>query len=102
MFPYRSVMTRRTTPKKITDEAAYPIRIKVLIPPLGLSSLPAIHKWLIQHVGRDRCAQHGASIRGWDAVAFYFLDIEDAAAFLRAFPALELDRGPQVIAGRSG
>jgi len=49
--------------------------------------------WLKKTFGAEGYCQGPASANGMDATAFYFMAIEDAQAFLLAFPSIELAVG---------
>lgn len=84
-------MARRTAPQRDTDDLAFPIRVKVMVPPTGLGTeLNRALVWLKENLPPGDYAQHGAGTLGGDTVGFHFRRIEDAAAFLAAFPRLEL------------
>lgn len=84
-------MTSRTTPSAKRDDDAFPIRVKLAVPPDGLGKdLDAVHAWLRGQLPRDAFAIHSARTIGGSAMAVYFLDIEDAGKFLAAFPDLRL------------
>lgn len=84
-------MTRRTTPAAKRDDDAFPVRIKLAVPSDGLgTTLDAIAAWLRGNLPRDAFALHSARTIGGDAMAVYFLGIEDAGRFLAAFPNVPL------------
>ncbi len=84
-------MTRRTTPAAKRDDDAFPVRIKLAVPPDGLgTALDAITAWLRGNLPRDAFAVHSARTIGGDAMAVHFKGIEDAGRFLAAFPSLRL------------
>ncbi len=84
-------MTRRTTPAAKRDDDAFPVRIKLAVPPEGLgTTLDAITAWLRGNLPREAFALHSARAIGGDAMAVYFLGIEDAGRFLAAFPDVPL------------
>ena len=87
-------MVRRSTPQKKIDERAFPVRIRVLVPPSGLGQqLNHVHDWLHAEIGRGQFAVHSCSGIGADAVGIYLRDIEGARFLLEAFPTLELQDG---------
>lgn len=89
-------MNRRTTPSAKRDDDAFPIRIKLAVPPDGLGNrLDAITAWLRAELPREAFAVHSARTIGGDAMAVYFLGIEDAARFLAAFSNLQLAAPPR-------
>ncbi len=75
-------MTRRSTPQSVTDEAAFPVRVKVLAPAGGFG--PQLHgelcAWLDREVGRADYAQHPAKTFGAHAATFHFRDVEPAGS----------------------
>ena len=48
------------------------------------------HQWLTKRLGAMGYAWHSAGSPTRDVAAVYFRQIEDAAAFLAAFPQIEL------------
>lgn len=86
-------MARRSTPQKILDEQAFPVRIKLLVGGSGLAELAAIQNWLSSEVGCVDSALHSASGIATDAVAIYLRDIEAATRLGQAFPDLVLADG---------
>ena len=90
-------MERRSPPQKRIDDHAFPVRVKVLVPGRGFENLlPAMHRWLDAEIGRGSYAVHGAAATGADAAAWYFRRVEDAQAFVAAFPMLELADGTEL------
>ncbi len=88
-------MTRRSTPSAKRDDDAFPIRIKLAVPPDGLGKrLDEIHAWLREKLPRDAYAVHSARAIGGSAMAVYFTSLADAAAFLEAFPDVPLPLPP--------
>ena len=54
-------MDRRSPPQKRTDDHAFPVRVKVLVPERGFENLLLdMHRWLDAAVGRGSFAVHGA------------------------------------------
>lgn len=87
-------MTRRTAPAAKRDDDAFPVRIKLAVPPEGLGkTLDAITAWLRDELPREAFAVHSARTIGGSAMAIYFLGIEDAGRFLAAFPDVSLATG---------
>jgi hypothetical protein len=87
---------RRSTPQRQKDDAAFPVRVKVIVPPGGFGRLHvAMLEWLDRGPGQGDYACHGAEITGagYDATAFYFRDVETAQAFVSAFPNIVLADG---------
>lgn len=84
-------MTHRSTSAAKRDDDAFPIRIKLAVPPEGLGKrLDEIYAWLRANLSAGAFAVHSARTIGGDAVAIYFFNLESAAAFLDAFPGLSL------------
>lgn len=91
-------MTRRTTPTAKRDDDAFPVRIKLAVPPEGLgTTLDTIMAWLRGNLPREAFACHSARTVGGSAMAVYFLGIEDAARFLTAFPSVHLAPGRHIV-----
>lgn len=87
-------MNRRSTPQKKLDEAAFPVRIRIVVPPRGLGrALDLMHLWLRENVGSGNYGAHSAPGLGCDALAIYLRSIGEAQRFLEAFPQLELADG---------
>ena len=85
---------RRSTPQQRTDDLAFPVRVKVAIPPCGLGRvLTDIYAWLQAHHPPGDFACHAAAGFACDAAAFYFRTVEDAQAFRQAFPEVTLADG---------
>lgn len=86
-------MTRRTTPPAKRDDDAFPVRIKLAVPPDGLgATLDAMTRWLRANIPQGEFATHSARTIGGSAMALHFERIEDAARFLAAFPDAHLAR----------
>lgn len=95
-------MSRHTAPQKRRVDDAFPIRIKIKIPPRGLGNLLSdIHRWVGDNLGPERCRNFSTRGTFCQATAFYFRSMADAQAFLDAFPMLELADGI-VLASRRG
>ncbi len=87
-------MTRRTISQSVIDEAAFPVRVKVLAPSGGLwRLLNNDYLWLDRQGGRAGCAQHSAKIFSDRGVAFHFRYVEHARWFLEAFRGLTIAYG---------
>jgi hypothetical protein len=79
-------MSRRSTPSAKRDDDAFPIRIKLAVPPEGLGTkLDVIMAWLRDNLPRDAYAVHSARMIGGSAMAVYFTSLADADCFLGAF-----------------
>jgi hypothetical protein len=90
-------MDRRSPPQKRTDDHAFPVRVKVLVPERGFENLLLdMHHWLDAEVGRGSYAVHGAGPGLTHATAWYFRRVEEAQAFVAAFPMLELADGTEL------
>lgn len=86
-------MPRRSTPQRRIDDIAFPVRVKVVVPPNGFGRrFDDMHAWLDRTVGRGDYAHHATEAMGAQATAFYFRDPATAAAFVDAF-GLELADG---------
>ena len=91
-------MVRRSTPQKEIDDEAFPIRVKIVVPELGFgTAMDGMLQWLRQ-LGPGSYAWHGGDWGGsyWNRVQvsqLYFHTIDDACAFLRAFPEIRLSDG---------
>lgn len=88
---YVLTMSRRTTPAAQRDDDAFPIRVKLRVPPDGLGRLANdIPAWLHANLEPGAFATHSARTIGGSAMAVYFMRIEDAQLFLKMFPDAEL------------
>ena len=93
----RGDMDRRSPPQKRTDDHAFPVRVKVLVPERGFENLLLdMHRWLDAEVGRGSYAVHGAGAGLTHATAWYFRTVEEAQAFVTKFPMLELADGTEL------
>ena len=87
-------MSRRSSPQAKQDDLAFPVRLKLTVPPMGLGKLTdAIDDWLRREVGPGDYASHSAPGIAGSTAAIYFRRAEDAAAFTAAFPQAELADG---------
>ena len=78
-------------PQHVLDDAAFPIRVKLRVPDLGLGKmLVEILRWLRTEVGESNFAYHDTETLEGEALALYFRSVPDAAALLKAFPKLEI------------
>ena len=95
VFAHCSGMVRRTPPQKLVDDAAFPVRMMVLVPSdgFGVQFHADFTTWLDREVGRADYAQHPAQGLGERVLAFYFRRPTPAARFLRTFPTLVLADG---------
>lgn len=76
-------MERRSPPQKRTDDHAFPVRVRILVPERGFENLLLdMHHWLDAAVGRGSYAVHGAGAGLTHATAWYFRTVEDAQAFV--------------------
>ena len=76
-------MLRRSPPRKLQIDTAFPVRVKIRVPPNGLGmAFEECFKWLNESVGSDRFTQAATASLGGSATAFYFLCLEDALRFL--------------------
>lgn len=99
-------MVRRSTPRRILDERAFPIRVK-FVNPLWGSRLLRWHEaetWASENLGAGQSAHHEMDGYGGRTMAFYFCSVENAARFIAAHPHLELadqtDRVEHITAAR--
>jgi putative SOS response-associated peptidase YedK len=87
-------MVRRSTPQRKTDDAAFPVRVKLTIPDGGLGlRLNDIHRWLLTEIGSGHYAVHPAPSLGREALAIHLRGVECARMFLADFPDLDLADG---------
>lgn len=88
-------MTRRSTPQAKIDDSAFPVRLLICVPEMGLGSRSdALHEWLATRIGRGNYAWHAGGRGGTrDRIALYFREPDSASACLTAFPDLELADG---------
>lgn len=91
-FPaYLPFMPRRSIPPRALDDAAFPVRLKLRVPPNGFGPLLIdMLRWLRHRVGDGHFAHHEAETLEEEALAFHFRCLRDAADLLSAFPMLEL------------
>ncbi|SHF67936.1 hypothetical protein SAMN05444339_11052 [Loktanella atrilutea] len=87
-------MPRRNNATANDADRKFPIRVKVRVPPTGLGTmLVEIDVWLTSTFGDEGYGHGSATAAGMDATAYHFMSIDDAQAFLKAFPKLELAAG---------
>lgn len=87
-------MVRRSTPQYKTDDLAFPIRIKIAVPGMGLGDLyNEIHDWLRGNFSRWDYAVHSVSGIGGSAMGIYFSSFDQAQKFMIAFEGVELADG---------
>lgn len=87
-------MNRRTSPQKKKDEVAFPVRVRIVVPPRGLGQmLDLMQIWLRAEIGTGNFATHSSAALGSDAMAIYFRSLADARRFLERFPDLRLADG---------
>jgi hypothetical protein len=75
-------MVRRSTPQRIVDDRAFPIRIKFVLPWNGFGGRYDAYVAWLNRLGPDGYAWHSASV--------YFRDLTTASQFLGNFPELML------------
>lgn len=93
-------MARRSTPQRSIDEAAFPVRIKVRVPPDGLGTmLNVANRWLNDELGPHNWAHWPTASWHGDAIAYHFRSLEAASRFLAAFPMFELADGVLISTG---
>ena len=78
-------MSRSRSPKKINDEAGFPIRIRVLVPEAGFGyQLDEMYDWLKRRTGND-FSINADSLPGVDAMSIYLRDLEVGKEFVERF-----------------
>jgi hypothetical protein len=88
------LMARRSTTSAGNADRKFPVRIKIRVPSTGLGiMIVEIDVWLNKTFGPGGFGQSPASAMGMDATAFHFMTIDNAQAFLQAFPKIELAVG---------
>ncbi|WP_276946632.1 SOS response-associated peptidase [Haematobacter massiliensis] len=91
-------MTRRTPPQWKTDFRAWPVTVRVLVPPGGLSRQNDIWPWLRSEIGNTEHATTSYLPPGRiDVVEVHFRAIDDAQAFCARFPGLVLADGTENV-----
>jgi len=76
------------------DDLAFPVRVKIFVPPTGLGSLlDRMAEWLRANLEPQTYACHSAPGVACSTAAFYFRDLNAASAFARAFPEAILADG---------
>lgn len=92
-------MSRRSTSQQKLDDAAFPIRVKFVVPPDGLGAvIDEMRQWLRSEIGTGQFATHAATGIGCSGVAFYFRTLDEARRFREAFPQVALADGTASIA----
>lgn len=88
-------MARRSLPQAQADDRAFPIRLKIAVPPDGLRGAGTRATiWLQENLAAGDYASHAAG----GAAAFYFRTLDAAQRFLDAMPDLKLADGTQSAA----
>lgn len=94
-------MPRRSSDRFKADDLAFPIRVKVIVPPHGLQDLGhRLDAWLKAELAPSAWSWGPARSLGCQATAYYFRNLDDAQKALAAFPELEL--ADRVAVARSG
>ena len=85
-------MARRSTSQSKIDEAAFPVRLKLLVPETGFRTrIDDMRAWLVRELPRGAWAWwSGSGYPGRDSIALYFCTATDCARFVQAFPDLDL------------
>jgi hypothetical protein len=92
--PHLRAMPHRSIAQPGLDDTAFPVRLKLRVPELGFGNvLIEMLRWLREELGESNFARHDTSTFDHETLAFYFRRLDDAAAFLSAFPKLELADG---------
>ncbi|TCM40119.1 hypothetical protein [Novosphingobium sp. ST904] len=101
-------MVRRSTPQKIVDDRAFPIRILFYEKDIAVGNYARIMNWLGGNMRLGDYAEHGGPSSADRTIAYYFRTMEDAQRFRAAFADIELADGtaldsyhsPHVSAGK--
>ena len=94
-------MSKHTHRTQRHDELAFPVRLKIVVPPYGFGrALDPVYEWLTREVGTGNYAWHNAPGFACSTAAFYFKSIQVAQAFATTFPDLMLADGTQSAAYR--
>lgn len=89
-------MAHHTRLQSKTDDLAFPVRVKLAVPPGALGAmLTSIGAWLTDQVGQGNYAVHSAPGLAGDTMAVHFREVETAREFVAAFPVLELADGTE-------
>ena len=92
---YPPLMPQRSITHSEPANDAFPVQMHLLVPEQGFGKvLLEILRWLRREVGGDNFARRDASTFEREILAIHLRRPEDAAAFLAAFPKLELTDGP--------
>lgn len=95
-------MNRRSPPQAKIDDAAFPVRVLVLVPENGYgTALDAMVVWLRSNLGVGEFAHHPGASALATASAFYFRCIADADLFVAAHPVIVLADGTLSASYRS-
>jgi len=98
--PYLFFMSRRSTPQAKIDREAWPVTVRVLVPPNGFGRNDP-SEWLRTELGLTEFATTPARLFLNEAVAYHFRSVETARAFCERFPMLQLADGTTSCAYRS-
>lgn len=87
-------MARHSIRQRQRDELAFPVRVKFLVPAMGLGSeLNRALDWLKAELPAGGFACRSSPGIGCDTMAVYFRDTETASRFVAAHPQFELADG---------
>ncbi|GHC65652.1 hypothetical protein [Neogemmobacter tilapiae] len=88
-------MVQRTPPQYKTDDAAFPVRLYIVVPGDGLGKLmDVIYDRLVRELGRGEFAWHsGGAYGAQNRAAIYFRHPAAAAALLEAIPEIKIADG---------
>lgn len=75
-------MTRRSSPQRIEDDRAFPIRISIVTPWNGFGQRIDVYLAWLAELGPDGAAWHSGQL--------YFRDLATASTFLANFPEIIL------------
>lgn len=104
-------MPHRSISKPQATDTAFPVQLNLLVPELGFGKvLLEMLRWLRGELGEQNFLRRDASTFEQEILAIDLRRREDAAAFLSAFPKLELADGttsraytsPLFLRGRGG
>lgn len=84
-------MVRRSTPQRIIDDRAFPIRVQIAVPARGVG--PDFHDYMRDEIGTLNWASHGGASKRGNTMCVYLRRTADLLQFLDRFPHLELYDG---------
>lgn len=96
-------MTRRSTPQSKIDENAFPVRVFLVVPGMGIGwNYDLLMSWMKTNWERSAWATHGggrAAVEGGvvDRIALYVRHPEQVVDLLATFPQLRLADGTRSV-----